>query len=228
MDAMTPHKAQEMMTPEQARARVIQINSGINNIRALLLDFHDREGWKALGYASWRECVTAEFGQSKTHLYRQLEAARIEQRINEEENSPMGEKSESTMGEKEPADEDVPFPTPEPIPERVLRPLSAIPPEDQPTVYQLAKETAPDGRLTAAHVEKTVREVKGEKPKKGSRERPEPTGAVFLGGNPADHVQRIINLIDQITDDNPRCKEALKRIAVHVWNRQHRREAVNS
>ena len=37
--------------------------------------------WQALGYASWRECVTAEFGDSKAYLYRQLTAAVIEREL---------------------------------------------------------------------------------------------------------------------------------------------------
>jgi hypothetical protein len=34
-----------------------------------------------LGYKSWRHCVVAEFDQSKTNLYRQLEAAKVDREI---------------------------------------------------------------------------------------------------------------------------------------------------
>jgi hypothetical protein len=36
---------------------------------------------QALGYGSWRECVTAEFHQAQTTLYQQLDAARMEMAI---------------------------------------------------------------------------------------------------------------------------------------------------
>ena len=138
----SPHDiATTMMTAEEARKRVTQINSMVNNIRALVLDFHDREGWKALGYENWAECVQKEFSIGQSHVYRLFEAAKIEARINE--NSPIGE--------NEPA-----------IPESHLRPLTAVPEVDQPIVYKLAKETAPEGKLTAKHVERTVREVTGQ------------------------------------------------------------------
>lgn len=254
MNALSHLETKNMMTEDEARKRVTTINAGMNNIRALLLDFHEREGWKALKYDSWRECVVAEFGQSQAYLYRQLEAAQIEERINQA-SIEAGEKSFSPIGEKE-------------IPESQLRPLAAVPPEDQPAVYALAKETA-KGKLTAAHVERTVREVTGEKDdrchacadhrRKGSpipgvtvpgafgkciREggpcekprqihpvpKPEPEPRYLPSPDDDDppdplHVAEVIkDLIDEsMRDDDPRTKDALKRIAVHVWNRQHNR-----
>lgn len=226
MEALSPYiVSRTMMTEEEARKRVVAINAGMNNIRMLLLDFHDREGWKALGYASWRECVTAEFGQSKTHLYRQLEAARIEERILQA-SVDAGEKSFSPIGEKsEGPEEEVPFPE---IPESHLRPLAAVPPEDQPTVYRLAKETAPNGIMTAAHVGKTVRELGEEKPRKAGKKNQggdgwaPPSSAWSL----AKRVSFIIAAIDTINDSEPKAREALAEIAVHVWNRQHHRGSV--
>ena len=74
------------MDAAEARACVTAINARLNGARQLLLELYEREGWRVLGYDSWRECVVAEFQQSKTHLYRQLEAARVEREI-----SPIGE-----------------------------------------------------------------------------------------------------------------------------------------
>ncbi len=136
----SPHQVSTtMMTAEEARKRVNAINSGMNNLRAQIVDFHDRKGWAALGYENWADCVQKEFSIGQSHVYRLFEAAKIEERINE--NSPIGEKS---------------------IPESQLRPLAAVAEDEQKTVYHLAKETAPEGKLTAAHVEKTVREIRGE------------------------------------------------------------------
>ena len=68
-----------MMTEEEARTCVEQINQNLANVRALLLELHEREGWRALGYDSWSQCVQAEFGdRHRSYLYRQLDAARIE------------------------------------------------------------------------------------------------------------------------------------------------------
>jgi hypothetical protein len=114
----------------------------MNNVRYLVLDLYEREGWSALGYGSWRECVTAEFKNSQAYLYRQLEAAQAEKVI-----SPIGENE---------------------IPESQLRPLTKLRdnPEQQREAWQKAVETAPDGKITAAHVSKVVREMtEPEKPK---------------------------------------------------------------
>jgi hypothetical protein len=163
----------------------------------------------------------------------------------------------------------------EEIPERQLRPLAAVAPEDQAVVYQLAKETS-KGKLTAKHVERTVREIKGEKPKAEAfpespichgcadhRRKGNPKPGVTIPGQfgkcireggpcekvtnpqppegfdepryapspdddePPDplHVAEVVkDLIDEsIRDDDPRTKEALKRISIHVWNRMHKR-----
>jgi hypothetical protein len=89
-----------------------------------------------MGYANWRECVTAEFQNSQAYLYRQLEAAQTEKVI-----SPTGEKPQ--------------------IPERQLRPLTKLrdDPEKQKEAWQKAVESAPAGKVTAAHVYKIVHEM---------------------------------------------------------------------
>ena len=92
---------------------------------------YEREGWKALGYDSWRACVASEFKQSQAYLYRQLEAAQTERAI-----SPIGEKQ---------------------IPESHLRPLTHLEPSEQKEVWDKAVKTAPEGKVTAKHVEEVER-----------------------------------------------------------------------
>jgi hypothetical protein len=128
------------MIYKEAREVVDQINSNMNNVRYLVLDLYEREGWTALGYASWRECVTAEFKQGENYLYKQLAAAQMEKNI-------------CTIVQKEQ------------IPEGQLRPLSKLEPDQQRTAWQKAVSTAPDGKVTAAHVSKIVKEMSGEQPK---------------------------------------------------------------
>ena len=66
------------MSRDEARQCVVRIAHHLEEARALLLELYEREGWRALGYDSWRACVTAEFAESQATLYRQLTAARIE------------------------------------------------------------------------------------------------------------------------------------------------------
>jgi phage N-6-adenine-methyltransferase len=123
------------MTGEKARTCVNTINQNFNNNRFLLLDLYEREGWKALGYDSWRECVKAEFLQSQSHLYELLGAAKVERNL-----SAMAE-----IGT---------------IPERQLRPLTSFDSQTQRDIWNRAKETAPEGKITASHIEQVSREFK--------------------------------------------------------------------
>ena len=81
------------MTTEEARAAVVAIKQHVQQARALLLDLHEREGWIALGYDSWERCVTSEFGHSRSYMYRQLAAAKLELEVG----SDVGSHPESHM-----------------------------------------------------------------------------------------------------------------------------------
>ena len=127
-----PGDIADRMTAPEARQCIAAIKAHLHGARALLLELEEREGWRALGYPSWRACVVAEFGQSQAYLYRQLAAAKIECVV--EPFSPIGE-----------------------IPEGQLRPLAALDsPDEQRAVWDTAKETAPNGRVTAAHVVQVI------------------------------------------------------------------------
>lgn len=204
----SPHEvATTMMTSEEARKRVTAINAGMNNLRAQIIDFHDREGWKALGYDSWTACVESEFEVGRRQIFYQLKAAQVEKNINDSLKSQCNSCTES-------------------LPERTLRPLTSLPPEDQAPAYQLAKETAPEGKVTARHVEKVVREIKGEPVKRYIAPRTYAPGSLMkdisgVNTDVAYFVDLAIRSIDKIKDTDPGCKEALAKIAVHLWNRQH-------
>ena len=136
-----------LMIYKEARECVDKIKTNMNNVRELVLVLYEREGWTALGYQNWRECVTAEFQSSQAYLYRQLEAAQTEKVI-----SPIGEKKE--------------------IPESQLRPLTKLKdnPDQQKEAWQKAVETAPEGKVTAAHVSKVVNELTGNIAEKKEKE----------------------------------------------------------
>lgn len=128
------------MTETEARVLVEEIKSDISALGTKLLELHEREGWRSLGYSSWRECVTAEFEFGQSHVYRLLDFARIERNL-----SPIGENG-----------------YPLPAGESVARPLAALQnPDLQRQVWQQAVDTAPEGRITARHVQTIVDEVRG-------------------------------------------------------------------
>lgn len=127
------------MTETEARVLIEEIKSDISALGQKLLELHEREGWKALGYTSWRECVTHEFEFGQSHVYRLLDFARIERNL-----SPIGEEG-----------------YPLPAGESVARPLALLDdPEEQRRVWQQAVDTAPEGRVTARHVQNIVDEVR--------------------------------------------------------------------
>jgi hypothetical protein len=118
------------MTEQEARAQIAAINAGIQSIRLLLGELDKRKGWAALGYSSMRECMLAEFPGGQSHLYRQLEAARIERDI-----SPTGEMNEE-------------------IQERLLRPLAPLGPDLRREVW--AQVQAEGKKPTEARVQAVI------------------------------------------------------------------------
>jgi len=62
------------MSNTEAKHLVEEIVSGARLLAAKLQELRDRMGWKALGYDSWAECVTGEFGYSKRHANRLIAA----------------------------------------------------------------------------------------------------------------------------------------------------------
>jgi hypothetical protein len=121
-----------LMSQDEARRAVETIRTNLDSTRRLLLDLYNREGWRALGYSSWRDCAQAEFGQSVAYLYRQLSAAKIEQEMD----SPIGE-----------------------IPESHMREIAKSAPEDRPRVIERATELAGDGPRTAKHITQAANEI---------------------------------------------------------------------
>lgn len=127
------------MTEPEARECIQQVHDNLMDTRELLLDLHDRSGWKVLGYDSWEKCVTSEFKDKRTYLFYQLAAAKVERNL-----------VQSTIVDKIGT-----------LPETHLRPLAKLDPDQQREVYRQAVETAPEGKVTAKHIEETVKEING-------------------------------------------------------------------
>jgi hypothetical protein len=143
----------EPMTATEARAVADEIRSHLDGARGLILELHERRGWAALGYASWADCVVKEFDQSKSYLYRQLDAAKIEREITEDNELPMGNSAH-------------------PIPERQLRPLKALPEGERKSAFKEAVEST-NGKPTAKAVQEAV-DRRIDKPKPSPKPKPEP------------------------------------------------------
>jgi hypothetical protein len=118
------------LSPKDARTLVSQINNQSADVRALVLELHEGEGWKSLGYDSWKACVDHEFVFGRQYAYRLLEAAKVDKRV-----SPKGDRH---------------------LPETHVRELAVAPPNRQAEVYAAAQKSAPPSGLTAEHIRETV------------------------------------------------------------------------
>jgi DNA-directed RNA polymerase subunit F len=100
----------------RAKLLVERIRSHIDEARKLVLELYEQEGWKVLGYDSWRQCVIAEFQYQENYLYKLLSAAKVERNI-------------CTIVQSG-----------EPIREAVLRPLAKLKPEEQREAWTIATQ----------------------------------------------------------------------------------------
>src|SRR5690348_7356154 len=67
----------EPMNADEARKCVQKIRDHVVEIGHLVRDLREREGWKALGYKSFTDCLNHEFNYSRKHLYEMMKAAPI-------------------------------------------------------------------------------------------------------------------------------------------------------
>lgn len=76
-----PDAVIDAMSAEEARRSIDRINGHIDQLYRAVLDFYERRGWEALGYTSFRACAQTEFSMSWQHLYRLLDAGRVERNL---------------------------------------------------------------------------------------------------------------------------------------------------
>jgi hypothetical protein len=185
------------MTHIEAKELVRKINSVTSDylvdIRPLLIELDERRGWEALGYKSLRECMTKEFKQSQRYLYYQLEAAKTEKNI-----CTRVQITES-------------------IPEKHLRPLTSLEPDEQAEAWKEAVATAPEGKVTAEHVKRTVQEIKEIK---DQINRTEKHLKLSPPSNGMQFARMAILDLEKITDDDSERDEALA--LVEEWIKQHK------
>jgi hypothetical protein len=88
--------------------------------------------------------------------------------------------------------------------ESQVRPLTKLPPEKQVKAWRKAVETAPDGKITAKHVQQVVNTMIGKVTVKRKKDKPagEAVEAFQL-------AEMSINQLKQITNDDPKKEDAL-------------------
>ena len=145
-----------IMGEAEARMLVQKIRDNLNSLADDLWELKNREGWKALGYNSWRDCAMAEFDLSQSRVYQLLTHAQITRNI----------ASDSTMVEK-------------PTSERQTRPLQELPPTEQPVAWASAVREA-QGQPSAKQVERIVKEIKPITKESQTKWNPKPK--VSIGG----------------------------------------------
>lgn len=121
------------MTPAEAHDWKASVGKTASGLRDLLFYGYERQAWRALGFDTWTDCLhglAEEYGFTERRLW-QLHAANQTQKL----------LNNCSV---------------DPIPEGRLRPLTQLPPEAQPVAWRRAVETAPGGKVTAAHVQAVV------------------------------------------------------------------------
>lgn len=71
------------LTETEARDLTDRIRTAAEQTWALLLEAHERGAWSALGYESFAEYATSEFGMSKRHAYRLLDQGEVIRAVEE-------------------------------------------------------------------------------------------------------------------------------------------------
>lgn len=134
----------QIMTLSEALDWKEHVGRSALELRNLLFEGYKREAWRALGFHTWTDCIKGladEYGITERRLWQLHQANQIEAVLTEQS-------SVAT------------------IPEGHLRPLTKLDPDQQREAWQQAVETAPTGKITAAHVEKIVDEIEsGPSPK---------------------------------------------------------------
>lgn len=70
-----------MMTKAEAIATRDKMNNHIGSVAVLAKEFYHREGWKALGYKSWKDCAEKEFGHGRARIQQLLDEAKVEKSL---------------------------------------------------------------------------------------------------------------------------------------------------
>lgn len=157
-----------------------------------LMEIRDRGLYKdVLGFETFEAYCKGRWDFSRRHAYRFIEAVEVIGHVSESDTKP-------------------------PINLEQTRPLSKLEPAQQREAWQKAVETAPEGKVTAAHVSKVVKEITGETPKNKPELKPTiPEHAVYF-------AQIAISQLERISPDDPTRFKAIE--SVEKWIKKYRKE----
>lgn len=175
---------------------VIKQNIGaFYEVGRALMEIRDKGLYRdVLGFATFEAYCKARWDFNRAHAYRLIDSVRVINNVSESET-------------KTPANLEQ------------TRPLARLEPSQQREAWQKAVETAPEGKVTAAHVSKVVKEITGEQPKQKPEPKPTiPEHAVYF-------AQIAISQLERISDDDPTRGKALN--MVENWIKQNRKGKEN-
>lgn len=144
-----------MMTRDEATTVVERVKENVSAIGFLLKDFRDREGWRALGYSTFRESCEKQFADiygSQSRIYRLIQQAEVIDNIapgaKEGERPAINLFSSATLAEVEPS--------------------------RQKQVFEEAKSMAGEGRITNTLIKKAAAKVAPQRKHANRKPQPEP------------------------------------------------------
>ena len=131
-------KAIVLANEKEAREITDRIKNKITEAGVLILDMYEREGWRALGYESWKDYTTTEFNIGQSRAYQLLNHGKVVKNI-----------IDSTIVESTPTNEGQ------------TRPLAKLTPEQQPVAWQAAQKETGKAQPPGKAVKEAVDEVIG-------------------------------------------------------------------
>lgn len=172
---------------------VIKQNIGaFYEVGRALMEIRDRGLYKdVLGFDTFEAYCKSRWDFNRAYAYRLIGSAQVVDAV-----SPIGIQSPGN--------------------ERQTRPLARLEPSQQREAWQKAVETAPEGKVTAAHVSKIVKEITGEQQKEPAKPQPTiPEHAVYF-------AQIAISQLERISPDDPTRFKAIE--SVEKWIKKYRKE----
>jgi len=175
-----------------------------------LMTIRDLELYRAT-HSTFESYCRDTFQISRAHAYRLIDSHNVQstidkaQAINFIEQATSLQLETKNKEEKGEALNDLGHSTlQKPQNESQVRPLTKLPPEKQVKAWRKAVETAPDGKITAKHVQQVVNTMTGKVTEKRKKDKPagEAVEAFQL-------AEMSINQLKQITNDDPKKADAL-------------------
>ena len=175
------------MDRSEAVACLEEVRGHLRDAKWRLLEFYERDGWQALGYASFKECAAAELNASASsnYCYDVLSAARVERNL-------RAAMPEVVAHYQLPVSQAL-----------VLAPLE---PEQQVAAYDLARRVAGVGKLTERLVLQAARDVAPGALRAGlkrGRDNPNPSQERYTPKRLVDLYVRVLGEIDLDPCCNP-------------------------